>query len=71
MIRRSKKGRIYYGCENNPDCEFMSWQKPSKEKCPSCQSYMVEKGNKLVCSNKQCGYVMMKPKEQDLENSIA
>ena len=71
VIRRSKKGRIYYGCENNPDCEFMSWQKPSKEKCPSCQSYMVEKGNKLVCSNKQCGYVMMKPKEQDLENSIA
>ena len=71
VIRRSKKGRIYYGCENNPDCEFMSWQKPSKEKCPSCQSYMVEKGNKLVCSNKQCGYVMMKPKEQILENSIA
>ena len=71
VIRRSKKGRIYYGCENNPDCEFMSWQKPSKEKCPSCQSYMVEKGNKLVCSNKQCGYVMMKPKEKDLENSIA
>lgn len=71
VIRRSKKGRIYYGCENNPDCEFMSWQKPSKESCPSCQSYMVEKGNKLVCSNKQCGYVMMKPKEKALENSIA
>ena len=71
VIRRSKKGRVYYGCENNPDCEFMSWQKPSKEKCPSCQSYMVEKGNKLVCSNKQCGYVMMKPKEKALENSIA
>ncbi|HJD28620.1 MAG TPA: type I DNA topoisomerase [Candidatus Blautia avicola] len=71
VIRRSKKGRVYYGCENNPNCEFMSWQKPSKEKCPSCQSYMVEKGNKLVCSNKQCGYVMMKPKEKALENSIA
>ena len=71
VIRRSKKGRVYYGCENNPDCEFMSWQKPSKEKCPSCQSYMVEKGNKLVCSNKQCGYVTMKPKEKALENSIA
>ena len=71
VVRRSKKGRIYYGCENNPECEFMSWQKPSQEKCPSCSSYMVEKGNKLVCSDKQCGYVMMKPKDKVLENSIA
>ena len=71
VIKRSKKGRIYYGCENNPDCEFMSWQKPSREKCPSCHSYMLEKGNKLVCSDKQCGYVMMKPKEKTAEDSIA
>ena len=71
VIRRSKKGRIYYGCENNPECEFMSWQKPSKEKCPVCHSYMLEKGNKLVCSDKQCGYVMAKPKEKALEDSIA
>ena len=71
VVRRSKKGRIYYGCENNPECDFMSWQKPSQEKCPSCSSYMVEKGNKLVCSDKQCGYVMMKPKDKVLENSIA
>ena len=71
VIKRSKKCRIYYGCENNPDCEFMSWQKPSREKCPSCHSYMLEKGNKLVCSDKQCGYVMMKPKEKTAEDSIA
>ena len=71
VIKRSKKGRIYYGCENNPDCEFMSWQKPSREKCPSCHSYMLETGNKLVCSDKQCGYVMMKPKEKTAEDSIA
>ena len=71
VIRRSKKGRIYYGCENNPECEFMSWQKPSKEKCPVCHSYMLEKGNKLVCSDKQCGYVMAKPKEKALVDSIA
>ena len=71
VIKRSKKGRIYYGCENNPDCEFMSWQKPSEEKCPQCGSYMLEKGNKLVCSDKQCGYVMMKPKEKTAEDSIA
>ncbi|CUX20985.1 type I DNA topoisomerase [Clostridium sp. C105KSO13] len=57
VIRKTKKGRRYYGCENNPECEFMSWQKPSKEKCPECGSYMVEKGNKLVCANEKCGYV--------------
>ena len=51
-----QKGRKYYGCEDNPTCEFMSWQKPSKEKCPKCGSYMVEKGNKLLCSNEECGY---------------
>ena len=34
VIRKTKKGRKYYGCENNPECDFMSWQKPSKEKCP-------------------------------------
>ena len=57
VIRKTKKGRKYYGCENNPECEFMSWQKPSKEKCPECGSYMVEKGSRLVCANKECGYV--------------
>ena len=65
VIRKTKKGRRYYGCENNPECEFMSWQKPSDEKCPECGSYMVEKGNKLVCANEKCGYVMsLKEKKQ-------
>ncbi len=57
VIRKTKKGRKYYGCENNPECEFMSWQKPSKEKCPECGGYMLEKGNKLVCADEKCGYV--------------
>lgn len=57
VIKKTKKGRKYYGCEDNPSCDFMSWQKPSKEKCPECESYMVEKGNKLVCANEQCGFV--------------
>lgn len=57
VLRKTKKGRRYYGCEDNPECDFMSWQKPSKEKCPECGGYMVEKGNKLVCANEQCGYV--------------
>ena len=60
VLRRTKKGRKYYGCENNPECDFMSWQKPSKEKCPVCGSYMVEKGNKLVCANETCGHVTAK-----------
>ena len=62
VIRKTKKGRKYYGCENNPECNFMSWQRPSKEKCPSCGGYMLEKGNKLVCADEHCGYVMTKPK---------
>lgn len=56
VIKKTKKGRKYYGCENNPECEFMSWQKPSTQKCPECGQYMLEKGNKLLCSNEQCGY---------------
>ena len=57
VLRKTKKGRKYYGCEYNPECEFMSWQKPSKEKCPECGGYMIEKGNKLVCADEKCGYV--------------
>lgn len=56
VIKKTKKGRIFYGCESNPECDFMSWQKPSTIKCPKCESYMVEKGNKLLCSNEQCGF---------------
>ncbi|HJB08232.1 MAG TPA: type I DNA topoisomerase [Candidatus Enterocloster faecavium] len=62
--KKTKKGRLYYGCEANPDCDFMSWQKPSTEKCPKCGSYMVEKGNKLLCSNQTCGYRMNLEKEE-------
>ena len=65
VIRKTKKGRRYYGCENNPECEFMSWQKPSEKKCPQCGNYMVEKGNKLLCSNEQCGYTESIKKEKE------
>ncbi len=57
VIRKTKKGRKYYGCENNPECDFMSWQKPALKKCPQCGGYMVEKGNKVVCADKACGYI--------------
>lgn len=63
VLRKTKKGRKYYGCEDNPECEFMSWQKPSKEKCPECGGYMIEKGNKLVCADEKCGYVRNNKKD--------
>lgn len=64
VLRKTKKGRKYYGCENNPDCDFMSWQKPSKEKCPKCGGIMVEKGNKLLCINEACGYIENKSQKE-------
>ncbi|MGN0362039.1 MAG: type I DNA topoisomerase [Bilifractor sp.] len=65
LRRKTRKGRIYYGCEHNPDCDFMTWQKPSDVKCPKCGGYMLEKGNRLVCADKECGYIMQKPKEEE------
>ncbi len=60
VIKMTKKGRRYFGCFNYPDCDFMSWQKPSSVKCPQCGGPMVEKGKKLVCMDEQCGYVQAK-----------
>ena len=57
VIKKTKKGRKYYGCIGNPDCDFMVWQKPSVEKCPKCGSMMLQKGNKLVCMNEACGFI--------------
>lgn len=57
VLKKTKKGRKYYGCIANPDCDFMVWQKPTNEKCPRCGSLLLEKGNKLVCMDEQCGYV--------------
>ncbi len=62
VLKKTKKGRKYYGCIDNPECDFMSWQKPSAIKCSKCGQIMLEKGNKLVCSNTECGYVCEKPK---------
>jgi len=63
VIKKTKKGRRYFGCSSYPECDFMSWQKPSAEKCPDCGGPMVEKGNKLVCMDEQCGFVKAKEKE--------
>ncbi len=61
VLKKTKKGRKYYGCINNPECDFMVWQAPSNEKCPMCDSMMLYKGNKLVCMDMACGHVMPSP----------
>ena len=58
VLRKTKKGRKYYGCIRIPECDFMSWQKPSTTKCAQCGGIMLEKGNKLLCMDEQCGYVI-------------
>ena len=63
VVKKTKKGRKYYGCLGNPECDFMSWQKPSAKKCPECGGMMLEKGNRLVCENRDCGHVENKPEE--------
>ena len=60
VIRKTKKGRKYYGCEANPECTFMSWQKPTKEYCPNCGKVLLEKGTKWACMDTTCGYVISK-----------
>ncbi|MCM1136148.1 MAG: type I DNA topoisomerase [Clostridium sp.] len=57
VLKKTRKGRKYYGCINNPECDFMVWQKPSAEKCPKCGSLLLYKGNKLVCINDNCDFV--------------
>ena len=58
ILRKSKKGKSFYGCSNYPNCDFVSWSKPTGEICEHCGSYMIEKvtksETKSVCSNKDC-----------------
>ena len=60
IVRKTKKGRAFYGCSKYPDCDFIEWNKPVEEVCPECGSYMTEKvskkGKKHICSNKECGF---------------
>jgi len=66
--RRSKKGRTFYGCSNYPECDFVSWDKPTGQRCPKCDHIMVErntkKGKRIICSNKECNF---EPTEQPQE----
>jgi DNA topoisomerase-1 len=59
LLKKSKKGKKYYGCENNPECSFMTWDIPTEEKCPRCGSTLFQKGGKngiLICHKQDCGY---------------
>lgn len=61
MIKKTKKARKYFGCENNPKCDFMIWDQPLKENCPKCNSFLINKASgkkiKAKCSSEQCNYV--------------
>ncbi|MGI6527108.1 MAG: type I DNA topoisomerase [Caldicoprobacterales bacterium] len=60
VMRKSKRGRKFYGCVQYPNCDFVSWDLPVKEKCPECGSLMVQKGTssrkKVVCTDEKCGF---------------
>ena len=64
VLKKTKKGRKYYGCIDNPECDFMVWQKPVSEKCDRCGSIMLQKGSKLVCSDENCGFVKDAQKQE-------
>ncbi|HWR23893.1 MAG TPA: type I DNA topoisomerase [Feifaniaceae bacterium] len=67
--RKTKRGKAFYGCENYPECGFVSWDKPVAEPCPKCKSMMVQKaspkGSYIVCTNKDCGHIMRNRKDKD------
>ncbi|MBR1524098.1 MAG: topoisomerase DNA-binding C4 zinc finger domain-containing protein, partial [Lachnospiraceae bacterium] len=65
VMRMSKKGRRYYGCLGFPDCDFMSWSKPSKTACPECGGLMVEKGKNLACINDECKKIIPRPDDEE------
>ena len=59
LLKKSKRGKVYYGCEDNPNCRFMTWDIPTNEKCPTCGSSLFQKGGKngkLICHKEGCGY---------------
>ncbi len=64
VLKKTKKGRKYYGCIDNPECDFMVWQKPVDDRCDRCGSILLQKGNKLVCSDENCGFIKDVPKAE-------
>lgn len=60
IFKKSKYGKVFFGCSNYPDCDFVSWNEPVNEKCPECGNILVKKitkkEKKLICSNKKCSF---------------
>ena len=56
LVRKSAKGRIYYGCSNYPKCNFMTWDEPVPEKCPQCGQTLFKKKGQLYCTKEGCGF---------------
>ncbi|HRY52307.1 MAG TPA: type I DNA topoisomerase [Candidatus Portnoybacteria bacterium] len=56
VAKRTKRGKIFYGCSRYPDCDFALWDKPTGQKCPKCSSPLVESKGGIKCSNKECDY---------------
>ena len=67
--RKSKRGKAFYGCEKYPECDFVSWDKPTKMPCPQCGGMMVQKigqnGSYIACVNKECGYIHRNAKKKE------
>jgi DNA topoisomerase-1 len=61
--RRSRKGKLFYGCSGYPECDQVYWYKPVNKKCPKCGSLLVIRGRNLVCSNSECKYYEKKGSE--------
>ena len=57
LVRKSAKGRVYYGCSNYPKCNYMTWDEPVSEKCPQCGSTLFKKKGQLYCAKEGCGFV--------------
>jgi DNA topoisomerase-1 len=68
VVRKTKKGRKFFGCKNYPQCNYMTWDEPVKEKCPECGSTMIKKyskakGSWLVCTNEECKHEIQEKRE--------
>ena len=75
--RKSRRGKVFYGCANYPDCDFTLWNKPMPEPCPECGApFLVEKitkrhGRQLICNNEECDYVRSEEAEPVLSARLS
>jgi DNA topoisomerase-1 len=64
VTRRTRNGKEFYGCSRYPDCDFMTWEKPSEKACPACGSIMTDRKGWLICNNEECGYKEQRPETE-------